>query len=90
MTTLQTPGLFNLEGRKQTWGLGWYLNQDGGNGFGLLSESAFGHGGATGTWMCVDPERNLVIVKMANRLGVNLEESTKMQNELLTTLLENF
>ncbi len=86
MTTLQTPGLFNIEGHRQTWGLGWYLNQDGGNGFGPLSEKAFGHGGATGTWMCIDPEQNLVVVKMANRLGVTLEDSVRMQNELLKAL----
>ena len=89
MITLHTSGLFNLEGRKQTWGLGWYLNQDRGNGFGALSQRAFGHGGATGTWMCVDPEWKFVVVKMANRLGVTLEDSTKMQNELLNEIIQN-
>ncbi|HEY4492930.1 MAG TPA: serine hydrolase domain-containing protein, partial [Acidobacteriota bacterium] len=47
MIRLQTPGLFNLEGRVQTWGLGWYLNQDReeGSGFGPLSQQSFAHGG---------------------------------------------
>lgn len=88
MLTLQTAGLFNLEGQPQTWGLGWYLNQDGGDGFGPLSTRAFGHGGITGTWLCVDPEHQLIVVKLANRLDVSLEDSTRMQNHLLTRIMK--
>jgi CubicO group peptidase (beta-lactamase class C family) len=87
MLKLQTAGLFNIEGQPQTWGLGWYLNQDGGTGFGPLSNRAFGHGGATGTWICIDPEQELIVVKLANRLGVTLEDSVKMQSQLLAELL---
>jgi CubicO group peptidase (beta-lactamase class C family) len=83
MLTLQTPGIRNLEGSPQTWGLGWYLNRDGGQGFGPLSSRAFGHGGITGTWMCVDPESQLIVVKLANRLDVTLEDSVKLQSQLL-------
>lgn len=89
MLTLQTKGLLNLEGLPQTWGLGWYLNQDGGNGFGPLSHKAFGHGGITGTWMCGDPERKLIVVKLANRLHIPLEESIQMQHRLFTAIVEN-
>ncbi len=87
---LQTPGLFNLEGHPQTWGLGFYLNQDGnaGGGFGPLSNQSFGHGGATGTWFCVDPQKQLIIVQMANQLEVTLEQHSAMQNELIRTILE--
>jgi CubicO group peptidase (beta-lactamase class C family) len=88
MLRLQTPGLFNLEGQPQTWGLGFYLNQDGnaGGGFGPLSNDSFGHGGATGTWFCVDPQRRLIVVQMANQLEVTLEQHSAMQNELLTAI----
>jgi|GEM_PF-4263907 len=90
MISLQTPGLFNIEGRRQTWGLGFYLNQDGEavSGFGPLSKNSFGHGGATGTWLCVDPQRKLIVVQLANRLGVTLEDHTMMQNQLIRAVLE--
>ena len=86
MITLKTAGLFNLEGHPQTWGLGWYLNQDGGNGFGSLSNQAFGHGGITGTWLCVDPQHQLIVVKLANRLDVPLEDSSYMHSQLINLL----
>jgi CubicO group peptidase (beta-lactamase class C family) len=91
MTSVQTQGLFNLEGRPQTWGLGFYLNQDDvePGGFGPLSKNSFGHGGVTGTWFCVDPERKLIIVQMGNRLYVPLEDHCRMQNRLITTVLED-
>jgi CubicO group peptidase (beta-lactamase class C family) len=91
MISLQTPGLLNLEGRPQTWGLGFYLNQDGAawSGFGPLSRDSFGHGGATGTWFCVDPQRKLIVVQLANRLGVTLEDHTAMQNQLIRAVLED-
>lgn len=90
MTRLQTPGLFNLEGAVQTWGLGWYLNQDNekASGFGPLSQNAFGHGGATGTWFCIDPDSKLTAVFLTNRLGISLAEITAMQNRLMTILLK--
>jgi CubicO group peptidase (beta-lactamase class C family) len=90
MLRLQTSGLTNLEGRPQTWGLGFYLNQDGNTsgGFGPLSQESFGHGGATGTWFCVDPQTSLIIVQLANRLGVTLENQAAMQQELVLAVVE--
>jgi CubicO group peptidase (beta-lactamase class C family) len=91
MISVQTRGLFNLEGRPQTWGLGFYINQDEiePSGFGPLSKDSFGHGGVTGTWFCVDPERKLIIIQMGNRLYVPLEERARMQSRLITTILDN-
>lgn len=45
--------------RTQPWGLGWRLNHPGmrGSWGDLLSERAFGHTGATGTMLWVDPAR---------------------------------
>ncbi len=88
MITLQTSGLLNLEGHPQTWGFGWYLNQDQGTGFGALSMRAFGHGGVTGTWLCVDPDRELIVVKLGNRLGITLEDGSRMQSTLLNEILQ--
>lgn len=35
----------------------------------LLSSAAFGHGGSTGTLLAIDPEQDLVVVFLTNRLG---------------------
>jgi len=65
MTRDQTWPMIDIpEGlrRRQPWGLGWKLGPPFGAGpFGdLLSPGSFGHGGATGTVMWVDPVRELV------------------------------
>ena len=88
MVSLQTEGLFNIEGQPQTWGLGWYLNQDGGTGFGSLAKNTFGHGGATGTFLCVDPERELIVVKMSNQLGITLDDGSRMMAELIASIID--
>jgi CubicO group peptidase (beta-lactamase class C family) len=47
----------------QSWGLGWRLHPASWSFFGnLLSPGSYGHGGATGTVMWVDPPRELVCV----------------------------
>lgn len=91
MTSLQTPGLRNLDGQPQSWGLGWYLHCDDppANGFaGMLSRSAFAHGGATGTWLAVDPAEGLVIVLMANQLGLDFATGGEMKVHLVRTVVE--
>jgi CubicO group peptidase (beta-lactamase class C family) len=52
------------ERRCRPWGLGWRLNWPGQSAsFGdLLSRSAYGHWGATGTLMWIDPERGTFAV----------------------------
>ncbi len=53
-------------------GLGWWINPYPG----LLSESAFGHTGFTGTMVVADPQKDLIIILLANsvhpkvRLGI--------------------
>lgn len=56
----------------QTWGLGWTIVghriPDGGRSFfgDLSSPKTFGHGGATGTVVWVDPEREIVCILFTN------------------------
>lgn len=84
MTELQTDGLRDPEGEPATWGLGWYLNlnQYRGN---LLSKQAFYHGGATSTALAVDPEHDLVIVILANRLG--FPDASALHTELIDSVI---
>lgn len=48
-------------------GLGWMHYTYASSGGSLLSESAFGHTGFTGTSMWIDPENDLAIIILANR-----------------------
>jgi CubicO group peptidase (beta-lactamase class C family) len=56
---LMMPSVPEDERRGRPWGLGWRLNWPGHSAsFGdLLSPSAYGHWGATGTLLWIDPER---------------------------------
>jgi CubicO group peptidase (beta-lactamase class C family) len=69
MTRHHTQGLTELgTGRPPTYGIGWGLP---GLGRGSpASPSAFGHGGATGSVMIVDPANDLVVVYLRNEWGV--------------------
>lgn len=68
-TTEQT----GLEGPNDRRGLGWQMPQhpgfetDGFSGLGL-SQSAYGHTGFTGTSLWIDPERDLIIILLTNRV----------------------
>ena len=49
------------------WGLGWHLRSLSSSGFGdLVSESTYGHSGATGTLVWLDPQLQLTCVIFTN------------------------
>jgi CubicO group peptidase (beta-lactamase class C family) len=89
MTSLQTDGLRDFAtGKLETRGLGWYVNMDGNPKVGeVLSWRTFMHGGATTTWLAIDPERNLIIVMLANRLGVT--ETEELQARLARAVVDD-
>lgn len=68
-TTEQT----GLDGPNDRRGLGWQMAQhpgfetDGFSGLGL-SQRAYGHTGFTGTSLWIDPERDLIIILLTNRV----------------------
>lgn len=49
-------------------GLGWQMFSAGNSGGHLLSDSAFGHTGFTGTSLWIDPEKNLYLILLGNRV----------------------
>lgn len=59
-------------GGKEKRGLGWWVNPYPG----ILSDTAFGHTGFTGTMIMADPKKNLIIILLSNsvhpkvRLGI--------------------
>ena len=69
MTREHTRGILEqgMPPREPRYGLGWSAR--GGSGRAITSPSAFGHGGATGTQLTVDPELDLVFVYLTNQWG---------------------
>ena len=56
-------------GMEENRGLGWQLpSSNAGGPTEMFSEHAFGHTGFTGTSVWVDPDRDLILVLMSNRL----------------------
>lgn len=56
-------------GLEENRGLGWQLRATSGEGpTTMFSEKAFGHTGFTGTSVWTDPERDLIVVLLTNRL----------------------
>jgi CubicO group peptidase (beta-lactamase class C family) len=49
--------------------LGWDTHSEGGSAGRLLSTSSFGHTGFTGTSLWIDPEHNLAIILLSNRVN---------------------
>jgi|Deesub1362B_J571_1020462.scaffolds.fasta_scaffold00606_19 CubicO group peptidase (beta-lactamase class C family) len=70
MTSLQT------EGMNERRGLGWLIQGKSAVSAGdLLSDKAFGHTGFTGTSLWIDPEDELVIVLLTNRVHPSRKHS---------------
>lgn len=67
MTRWHIRGAFGEPPGEVYSALGWGKRGDAG-GF-LASERAFGHGGATGSFLWVDPEYDLVVALLSNRWG---------------------
>jgi serine-type D-Ala-D-Ala carboxypeptidase len=56
------------------YSLGWELARDSNSSGGFFPATAFGHTGFTGTSMWLDPERDLYVVLLTNRLNPNSRE----------------
>lgn len=68
MTRLHTAGITDFTtGHPAYYGLGWGKAPD--NGQTLGTASGFGHGGATGTLLWIEPEADLVFVYLTNVWG---------------------
>jgi hypothetical protein len=76
------PVKLNIGDRE--WGIG--TSRMSGNG---LSESAFGHGAASGTTFIIDPENDLIIISARNKPGKSHHEFESALIELCTSLVNN-
>jgi serine-type D-Ala-D-Ala carboxypeptidase len=75
--------------------LGWDTPAPGGSGGTLLSANSFGHTGFTGTSLWIDPERQLVIVLLSNRVNPTRDNPrwapvrASIADLVMTTLFED-
>lgn len=92
MTRDQTsamPGLPASERHRQAWGLGWRQMPTLAWSYGgdLLSPGAFGHGGATGTVVWVDPVQEVVCALFTNEPAVKSERLLGQVSNLVMAAL---
>jgi CubicO group peptidase (beta-lactamase class C family) len=65
------------------WGVGIkQMDNDG------LSESAFGHSGATGSFLVVDPRRDLVLAHTRFEDGSTYEEFLRLKHLFIASILQ--
>ncbi|HWT04088.1 MAG TPA: serine hydrolase domain-containing protein [Pyrinomonadaceae bacterium] len=67
-----------VTGRPVHQGLGWGLNGDPLFDFPLTSKGSFGHNGAFGAIIWIDPEKKLIRIFLEHRLGFNNESNLFM------------
>jgi CubicO group peptidase (beta-lactamase class C family) len=83
MTRWHTRGINDVNGLPSYYGLGWGLED--GNGF-YLGNGGFGHGGATCTYLWIDPDLDLVFVYLCNMWGYERRASQLALNAVVTEL----
>jgi CubicO group peptidase (beta-lactamase class C family) len=68
--------------------LGWEIARPGNSSAGAFAATAFGHTGFTGTSIWIDPDRDLYIVLLTNRLNPNSREQRhlKLRRDVHTAL----
>jgi CubicO group peptidase (beta-lactamase class C family) len=85
MTRLQTEGIpDHATGEAAYYALGW--GKEPSRTGRLVSPSGFGHGGWTGTHLWVEPDLDLVLVFLTNRLGVEGRVRTAVFNAAMASL----
>ena len=87
MTRVHTQGITALENGKPRptfAGLGWGMRNPGGNVLG--SERAYGHAGASGSWLWIDPDWDLVFVLLSNSEKGKPNTPVKMLNAVYGAL----
>ncbi|MCE5258267.1 MAG: beta-lactamase family protein [Chloroflexi bacterium] len=81
MTRRHTKGINDANGNPSYYGLGW--GTDDGRGYCLGRGSGFGHGGATATYLWLEPDLDLVFVYLCNMWGAERRASQLALNAVL-------
>lgn len=81
MTSVQTGDLKTGFTPGNGWGLGWCVVRQPQGVSGMLSPGSFGHGGAWGTQVWVDPKREMVFVLMIQRKGLPNSDASDIRKD---------
>ncbi len=85
MTCLHTAGIADNATGEPAWrGLGWSKVSPR-QGL-LLAPAGYGHGGATGTHLWIDPENELVLVFLTNRWGLDSGVKQRILNAVMAAI----
>jgi hypothetical protein len=79
MTKVQTGDLTAGFTPGMGWGLGWGVVDDPDGITGMLSVGSYGHGGAYGTQAWIDPEKDLFLVLLIQRVGLSNSDASPMR-----------
>jgi CubicO group peptidase (beta-lactamase class C family) len=82
MTRVQTGGLTSGFTSGMGFGFGWAVVRKPEGVTEMLSPGSYGHGGAFGTQGWIDPEKDLIMVLMIQRIGLPNADASPMRREL--------
>jgi CubicO group peptidase (beta-lactamase class C family) len=82
MTKLQTGDLLAGFGQGMGFGYGWAVVQKPTGVTEMLSAGTYGHGGAFGTQAWIDPQKNLFMILLIQRVGMTGGDGSKIRHEL--------
>jgi CubicO group peptidase (beta-lactamase class C family) len=82
MTSVQTGDLVTGFVPGMGFGLGWGVVRQPAGVTEMLSPGAFGHGGAFGTQGWIDPQQDLFVILLIQRVGLANADASEMRREL--------
>jgi CubicO group peptidase (beta-lactamase class C family) len=82
MTRVQTNDLQSGFTPGMGFGFGWAVVRKPQGVTGMLSASAYGHGGAFGTQGWIDPEKDMYVILLIQRVGLPNADASKIRQEL--------
>ncbi len=82
MTKLQTGDLYSGFTPGMGFGFGWAVVRQPQGVTAMLSEGTFGHGGAFGTQGWIDPKRDLFVILLIQRVGLNNADASPIRQAL--------
>lgn len=89
MTRLHTGDIATGFTPGMGYGLGWAVVRDAEGTAQLLSEGSYGHGGAFGTQVWIDPKRNIYFVLMIQRVGLPNGDRSDIRHAVQTIALSS-
>ena len=81
MTTIQSGDLTTGFTPGNAWGLGWGIVREPQGVSAALSRGSFGHGGAYGTQVWIDPEKDRVYLLMIQRADIGNSDASDMRRD---------